>query len=106
SATTLVRARPARPLVSKALLLTLLSKLVGLAALWGASSVLSDVVSSRDFTIGRVSVTGNRLLTPEEVELAASPSGLNVFWIRRAKLGRRLQLLPPVESSWVALELP
>jgi cell division protein FtsQ len=106
SSTTLVRARPARPLVSRVVLLALLSKLVGLAVLWGASSLLYDVVSSPDFTIGRVSVTGNRLLTPEEVELTASASGLNVFWIRRAELGRRLQLLPPVESAWVALELP
>jgi cell division septal protein FtsQ len=46
------------------------------------------------------------LLTPDEIELTASASGLNLFWIRRAELGRRLQLLPPVESAWVSLELP
>ena len=64
-------------------------QIVGLAVLWGASSLLYDVVSSPDFRIGRVSVTGNRLLTSEEVELTASASGLNVFWVRRAELGRR-----------------
>jgi cell division protein FtsQ len=86
--------------------MAVLGKLIGLMVLWGASSLLYDVVSSPDFRIGRVSVTGNRLLTSEEVERTASASGLNLFWVRRAELGQRLQLLPPVESAGVALELP
>jgi hypothetical protein len=51
-------------------------------------------------------VAGNRLLTAEELEAAASVGGRNLFWIRRSDVSQRLRLLPPVESAEVSLELP
>jgi cell division septal protein FtsQ len=65
-----------------------------------------DLVSSPEFSISRVTVAGNKLLTAGEVEAAASASGLNAFWVRRAELAQRLQLLPAVESAEVSVELP
>jgi cell division protein FtsQ len=89
-----------------AILLMLLSKLVGLAVLLSASALLYDLASSPEFTISGVSVGGNRVLAAGEIEAAASATGLNVFWVRRSELSQRLRLLPPVESADVSLELP
>ena len=94
-----------RPSAS-AILLVLLSKLVGLAVLLGASALLYHLASSPEFTISGVSVGGNRVLTAGEIEAAASATGLNIFWVRRSELSQRLRLLPPVESADVSLELP
>src|SRR5918912_1479655 len=90
-----------RPSAS-ATLLVLLSKLVGLAVLLGASALLYHLASSPEFTISGVSVGGNRVLTAGEIEAAASATGLNIFWVRRSELSQRLRLLPPVESADVS----
>ena len=93
-------------LSASAILLVLLSKLVGLAVLLGASALLYHLASSPEFTISGVSVGGNRVLTAGEIEAAASATGLNIFWVRRSELSQRLRLLPPVESADVSVELP
>jgi cell division protein FtsQ len=102
----LAASRRAPPPLARRILAILPSKLIGLAVLLAASWLLYDVASSPDFTISRVSVVGNRLLSPSELEAVASASGLNLFWIRRSELSQRLRLLPPVENADVSLELP
>jgi len=71
-----------------------------------ASAALYDLASSPIFQVSHVSVSGNRLLTDDEIEAVASAGGLNLFWVRRAEFRRRLRLLPPVESADISLELP
>jgi cell division septal protein FtsQ len=92
--------------ITRRVVTILLSKLVGLAVLLGASGLMYDLVSSPEFSVSRVSVAGNALLTAGELEATASVTGTNLFWIRRADLGQRLRLLPPVESVDVMLDLP
>jgi hypothetical protein len=106
SAAAVARPRATRPRVTRGVVLTLLSKLVGLAVLLGASGLLYDLASSPEFQVSRVSVAGNRLLTAEELEATASVGGRNLFWIRRSDVSQRLRLLPPVESATVSLGLP
>lgn len=105
-ATTTLPRRRNRPRVTRAVVVTLLTKLLGLGLLLGASGLLYDLASSPRLQVSRVSVTGSRLLQPAEVEAAAAVDGLNLFWIRASDVDRRLRQLPPVESTEVALELP
>ena len=88
------------------MVITLLTKLFGLAVLLGASGLMYDVASSPELRATRVSVTGNRLLSAPEVEAAAAVTGLNLFWIRRADVDENLRLLPPVERADITVELP
>jgi cell division septal protein FtsQ len=105
AAVAIARPRP-RSSLTRQILLIAISKLIGLAVLFGLSGLMYDLVSSPEFSISRVTVAGNGLLTAGEVEAAASASGLNVFWVRRAELVQRLQRLPAVESAEVSVELP
>jgi cell division septal protein FtsQ len=84
----------------------LLSKVLGVAVLFGAASLLYDVASSPEFQATEVRISGNRLLAPQELEAVASVGGLNLFWVRSADIVQRLRLLPPVESARVIPSLP
>ena len=87
-------------------MITLLSKLLGLAVLLAASGLMYDVASSPELRVSRVSVVGNQLMSAAEIEAAAGVTGLNLFWIRRSDVDQRLRLLPPVESAEISIELP
>jgi cell division protein FtsQ len=56
--------------------------------------------------VTNVAVSGNSILTAQEVEAASGVGGVNILWIRQADIVSRLKLLPPVESASSSLSLP
>lgn len=82
------------------------SKLIALLLLVGASGLLYHVAASDDFRIGSVVVTGTRLLSAGEVETAAAVSGINIFWLRQGAVAQRLQAVPAIESVQAGAYLP
>ena len=106
SSAALARPRAARPSITRAVLIALLGRLLGLAVLFASSGLLYDLASSPQFRVARLSVTGNRLVAPSEVEGLAALSGQNLFWLERSEIAERMRLLPPVDRAEVLLELP
>jgi cell division septal protein FtsQ len=100
-----VKARPAAPSPPTAAAWAV-SRMAAVFLLFAASGLLYHLATSEAFRIGQVVVGGNQLLTAQEVERAAAVSGANIFWIRQAEVGRRLQELPAVEWSRVSASLP
>ena len=84
----------------------LVSKLLALLLLVGASGLLYYVAASDDFRIATVAVSGARLLTPGEVEAAAAVSGINIFWLKQEMVAQRLQAVPAIESVRAEAYLP
>ncbi|MDP8925048.1 MAG: FtsQ-type POTRA domain-containing protein [Chloroflexota bacterium] len=82
------------------------SRLVALILLFGASGLLYHVAASDNFRITSVVVSGTRLLSSSEVEAAASVSGVNIFWLRQEEIARRLQSVPAIESVEAGAYLP
>ncbi len=82
------------------------SKLIALILLFGASGLLYHVAASDDFRITSVVVRGTRLLSDGEVEAAAAVSGINIFWLRQEVVAQRLQAVPAIESVQAGAYLP
>ena len=82
------------------------TKLLALLLLFGASGLLYYVAASDGFRISSVVVTGTRLLSDREVEATAAVSGINIFWLRQEEVARRLQALPAIESVQAGAYLP
>lgn len=106
SGVAIARPRPARPGITRAVLHAFLGRLLGLAVLLASGGLLYDLASSPHFQVARLSVTGNRLVAPSEVEGLAALSGQNLFWLGRSEIAERMRLLPPVDRAEVLLELP
>lgn len=83
-----------------------LGRLVGLAVLLASSGLLYDLASSPTFGVARLTVVGNRLVAPGEVEALAALNGQNLFWLERSKIAQIVRQLPPVGQAEVVLELP
>ncbi|MCC6791933.1 MAG: FtsQ-type POTRA domain-containing protein [Thermomicrobiales bacterium] len=84
----------------------MVTKLLALVLLSGASGLLYHVATSDDFRIATVVVAGNQLLTGSDLEAAAAVSGANIFWVRQEEVTRRLQTLPAVQTARVSTFLP
>jgi len=84
----------------------LLGRILALFALLGVSGLLYDVAASPDFRVRQVSVSGNHLLSSDEVLSAAGVQGANVFWIRRADIAARVRRLPAARGVEVRVSLP
>ena len=82
------------------------SKLIGLFLLFGASGLLYHVAASDDYQIRRVVVVGSQLVPTSEIERAAAVTGLNIFWVREEEVGRRLQAIAAVQSARARTVLP
>jgi cell division septal protein FtsQ len=85
---------------------TILVKLVGVAALLGCLGLLYDGAASPAFRVQHVAVSGNRLLSAEEVLDAAAVQGMNVFWVRRSTIAERIRRLPAARAVEVRVGLP
>jgi len=83
-----------------------IGRILALAALLGVSGLLYDVAASPDFRVRQVSVTGNHLLSSDEVLAAAAVQGVNVFWIRREAVAARVRRLPAARGVEVRVSLP
>lgn len=83
-----------------------IGRLLALAALLGVSGLLYDVAASPDFRVRQVSVSGNHLLSSDEVLAAAAVQDANVFWIRRAEVAARVRRLPAARGVGVRVSLP
>ena len=69
-----------------------LSKVLGLLVLLVASGLLYDLAASPEFHALRVSVSGNSLLTAQEVEAASSVTGANLFRSEERRVGKECRL--------------
>jgi cell division septal protein FtsQ len=82
------------------------TKLLALILLFGASGLLYHVAASDDFRIGRVVVVGSQLVPSAEIEHTAAVAGLNIFWVREEEVGHRLLAIAAVQSARVRTVLP
>jgi cell division protein FtsQ len=84
----------------------IVTKLIAVILLFGASGLLYHVAASDGFRIERVVVTGSQLVPPEEIERAAAVTGLSIFWVREEEVGHRLQAIAAVQSARARTVLP
>lgn len=84
----------------------LVTRLLAMILLFGASGLLYHVATSDEFRIARVQVAGNRLLSINDLQAAAAVYGANIFWVRQEEVRQRLQALPAVQSARVTAFLP
>ena len=77
------------------------TKMIAMLLLFGASGLLYHVAASDDFRITNVVVTGATLVSPAEIEQAAATNGLNIFWVRQEEVGHRLQAISADRKSVV-----
>ena len=82
------------------------TKLLALILLFGASGLLYHVAASDDFRIARVVVVGSQLIPSAEIERTAAVAGLNIFWVREEEVGHRLQAIVAVQSARARTVLP
>jgi cell division septal protein FtsQ len=82
------------------------TKLLALVLLFGASGLLYHVAASDGFRIERVVVVGSQLIPPAEIERTAAVAGLNIFWVREEEVGHRLQAIAAVQSARARTVLP
>jgi len=82
------------------------TKLLALFLLFGASGLLYHVAASDDFRIERVVVVGSRLIPSAEIERTAAVAGLNIFWVREEEVDHRLQAIAAVQSARARTVLP
>ena len=82
------------------------TKLLAVILLFGASGLLYHVAASDDFRIERVVVVGSQLVPSAEIERTAAVAGLNIFWVREEEVGHRLQAIAAVQSARVRTVLP
>lgn len=84
----------------------LVTKLLALILLFGASGLLYHVAASDGFRIERVVVVGSQLIPSAEIERTAAVAGLNIFWVREEEVGHRLQAIAAVQSARARTVLP
>jgi cell division protein FtsQ len=82
------------------------TKLIALILLFGASGLLYHVAASDGFRIERVVVVGSQLVAPADIERTAAVAGLNIFWVREEEVGHRLQAIAAVQSARARTVLP
>ncbi|MGE3272178.1 MAG: cell division protein FtsQ/DivIB [Chloroflexota bacterium] len=84
----------------------MVTRLIALILLFGASGLLYHVAASDGFRIERVVVVGSQLVPQAEIEQVAAVTGLNIFWVREEEIGHRLQAITAVQSARVRAVLP
>ena len=84
----------------------LVTKLIAVLLLFGASGLLYHVAASDGFRIERVVVVGSQLVPAAEIEGSAAVTGLNIFWVREEEVGHRLQAIAAVQSARARTVLP
>jgi POTRA domain, FtsQ-type/Cell division protein FtsQ/DivIB, C-terminal len=67
---------------------------------------LYQLFSSDWFYVSRVTLLGNHLLQPAEVEQAAGISGWNVFFVDSQEVEQAIKRLPEVKDASVSVDLP
>jgi cell division septal protein FtsQ len=98
------RGRP--PATEPSLRAWVVTKLIAMLLLFGASGLLYHVAASDGFRIERVVVVGAQLIPAAEIERTAAVTGLNIFWVREEEVGRRLQAIAAVQSARARTVLP
>jgi POTRA domain-containing FtsQ-type protein len=81
-------------------------RLLAALLLVGAAWTVYDSASSDRFKVRSVQVQGSVLLSRAEVERVAAVSGVNVFWMDRGEVARRLSALPLVQRAEISATLP
>lgn len=84
----------------------IVTKLLAVILLFGASGLLYHVAASDAFVIREVAVAGSQLVPSAEIERASAVTGLNVFWIREEEVGHRLQAIAAIQSARARTVLP
>lgn len=84
----------------------MVTRLIALMLLFGASGLLYHVAASDGFRIERVVVVGSQLVPPADIESAAAVTGLNIFWVKEEEVGHRLQAITAVQSARARAVLP
>lgn len=84
----------------------LVTKMMALVLLFGASGLLYHVAASDDFHVSDVVVVGAQLVTAAEIRDAAAVNGLNIFWVRQEEVSHRLQAISAIQSARVTTALP
>ena len=82
------------------------TKLLAMILLFGASGLLYHVAASDGFRIERVVVVGSQLVPSAEIERTAAVAGTNIFWVREEEVGHRLQAIAAVQSARARTVLP
>jgi len=83
-----------------------MTKMLAVLLLFGASGLLYHVAASDDFRITTVAVIGAQLVPVAEIEQTAAANGLNIFWVRQEEVGQRLQAISAIQSARVSATLP
>jgi len=84
----------------------IVTKLLALFLLFGASGLLYHVAASDAFVIREVVVAGSQLVASAEIERTSAVTGLNIFWIREEEVGHRLQAIAAIQSARARTVLP
>jgi cell division septal protein FtsQ len=84
----------------------LLTKLIAIVLLFGASGLLYHVAASDDYRVSDTVVTGARLVSAAEIQDAAAVTGLNIFWVKQEEVDHRLQAISAIQSARVTTVLP
>src|SRR5689334_16448493 len=77
----------------------LVTKMIAILLLFGASGLLYHVAASDDFRVSDIVVVGAQLVTVAEIREAAAISGLNIFWVKQEEVGHRLQAISAIQSA-------
>lgn len=84
----------------------IVTKLIAVILLFGASGLLYHVAASDAYRIERVVVVGSQLVPSSEIERTAAVTGLNIFWVREEEVDHRLRAIAAVQSARVRTVLP
>ena len=84
----------------------IVSKLLAVCLLFGASGLLYHVAASDDFVIREIVVAGSQLVPSAEIERTSAVTGLNIFWLREEEVGHRLQAIAAIQSVRARTVLP
>src|SRR5207302_529088 len=82
------------------------ARVLAMGLLFGAAWLVYDCASSDRFRVHSVHVQGNALLSQAEIADAARVSGVNIFWVDRSDVAKRLAALPLVQHVEISATLP
>jgi len=75
---------------------------VFLVILWGLYSFFNQST----FFVYKADITGNNILTGDEIFQASGVKDLSIFWVNAKDVQTRLELLPGIKSAKVSVALP
>ncbi len=102
-----VRAAEERePWLPPGFLVWVVGRVLAMGLLVGVAWLVYDCASSDHFRVRSIRVQGNVLLSQADIESVSAVAGVNVFWVDRAQIAKRLGSLALVREVQVGATLP